>query len=98
MSGSRPGWQGNKRNVLHGLATQVHKLNLGNGVAEALLDRPDQGLWDLPLFRGAGIYVIYYKGDLPLRRTPKKLRWPIYIGKAAKWCSLWRQPDVGATQ
>ncbi len=65
----------------------LHKRNLGKSVAEALLDRPDFSLGDLPQFKGAGIYVIYYAGDYPLYRpiseeNHESLRWPIYIGKA----------------
>jgi hypothetical protein len=65
----------------------LDKLNLGKSVAEALLDRPDHPLGAIPQFAGAGIYVIYYRGDHPLyapvtEANDDDLRWPIYIGKA----------------
>lgn len=65
----------------------LDKLNLGKSVAEALLDRPDHPLADIPAFAGAGIYVIYYTGDFDLyapiaEANSDELRWPIYIGKA----------------
>jgi hypothetical protein len=65
----------------------LDKLNLGKSVAEALLNQPDHPMAEIPPFEGAGIYVIYYKGNYPLYAPIKEanadeLRWPIYIGKA----------------
>lgn len=65
----------------------LDKLNLGKSVAEALLDKPLDSLGDIEPFTGAGIYVIYYRGDRqPYRamgaRNAKEAVWPIYIGKA----------------
>jgi hypothetical protein len=65
----------------------LDKLNLGKSVAEALLDRPDHPISEIPAFSGAGIYVIYYVGDFELyapitEANQDELRWPIYIGKA----------------
>lgn len=65
----------------------LDKLNLGKSVAEALLDSQVHPLGDIPLFDGAGIYVIYYNGDFrPYRRMAERnaedAEWPIYIGKA----------------
>ncbi|NEK17731.1 Eco29kI family restriction endonuclease [Rhizobium leguminosarum] len=70
-----------------GTYNPLDKLNLGKSVAEALLDQADHPLADIPPFDGAGIYVIYYFGDLPLYRPIAEAnaegpRWPIYIGKA----------------
>ena len=61
--------------------------NLGKSVAEALLDRDDHAIADIPRFVGSGIYVIYYMGDFELYRPMAEanaddLSWPIYIGKA----------------
>lgn len=61
--------------------------NLGKSVAEALLDRDDHPIAEIPPFAGAGIYVIYYTGGLELYRpmaeaNEDELSWPIYIGKA----------------
>ncbi|KXF77847.1 restriction endonuclease [Paramesorhizobium deserti] len=65
----------------------LDKLNLGKSVAEALLDQPEYPIGDIPAFEGAGIYVIYYRGDYPpyapiSEANAEELRWPIYIGKA----------------
>jgi hypothetical protein len=62
-------------------------VNLGKSVAEALLDRLDHAIDDIPRFNGAGIYVIYYTGSFPpyapiAEANSEELRWPIYIGKA----------------
>jgi len=61
--------------------------NLGIAVAKALLEKKARPLGNLPMFRGAGIYVIYYRGALPSYLPMGKAnaddpRWPIYIGKA----------------
>lgn len=63
--------------------------NLAIAVAKAMLERKARSLGDLPPFRGAGIYAIYYAGKFPTyqpmarenqdRELP---RWPIYIGRA----------------
>lgn len=65
----------------------LDKINLGKSVAEALLARPAEALADLAPFEGAGIYVLYYRGDFPAYRALAEAnaadaRWPIYIGKA----------------
>ena len=63
--------------------------NLGIAVAKALLEKKTRPLGELPRFRGAGIYVIYYHGAFkayePIARANVETsnpRWPIYIGKA----------------
>jgi hypothetical protein len=61
--------------------------NLGKSVAEALLDRDDHAISDIPRFVGSGIYVIYYLGSFELYQpmaeaNAEDLSWPIYIGKA----------------
>jgi hypothetical protein len=63
--------------------------NLGIAVAKALLEKKGRPLANLPMFRGAGIYVIYYRGAFPSYGPVAKAntnsddpRWPIYIGKA----------------
>ena len=65
----------------------LDKRNLGKSVAEALLDAEAHPLGALPTFEGAGIYVIYYKGDHPAYERlaeANREEWlvPIYIGKA----------------
>lgn len=70
-----------------GVYNPLSKLNLGKSVAEALLDREDFRLGELPAFEGAGIYVIYYDGDHPAYERLAEVNaneWkvPIYIGKA----------------
>lgn len=65
----------------------LDKRNLGKSVAEALLDAEAYPLGALPNFEGAGIYVIYYRGDHPAYERlaeANREEWlvPIYIGKA----------------
>lgn len=65
----------------------LSKINLGKSVAEALLDREAHPLGEMPAVGGAGIYVIYYKGDHPAYERLAEANaeaWtaPIYIGKA----------------
>lgn len=66
----------------------LSKKNLGASVAEALLTKEVHPLGKLPKFNGAGIYAIYYVGDLPVYSSLSKLNsdgkflWPIYVGKA----------------
>lgn len=66
----------------------LDKTNLGESVAEAMLQRPVGPLPPSELFFGAGIYALYYKGEFPLykkiaeRNRKKQYRWPIYVGKA----------------
>lgn len=66
----------------------LDKKNLGTSVADALLARPLGPLPPQDRFAGAGVYCIYYSGDLPIYRRlsalgkdPKKAI-PIYVGKA----------------
>jgi hypothetical protein len=62
--------------------------NLGESVAEAILERPAQPLDGLTAFRGAGIYVIYYTGPFPAyqplaeRNRNGQFAAPIYVGEA----------------
>jgi len=64
------------------------KHNLGISVADALLARTPVPLGKLPIFKGAGIYAIYYSGPFPAynaiakRNDGGKCEWPIYVGKA----------------
>jgi hypothetical protein len=66
----------------------LDKRNLGESVAEALLNQPVFTLPPATPFGGAGIYALYYEGDFPLYReitTQNRdglYRWPIYVGKA----------------
>lgn len=66
----------------------LDKGNIGASVAEALLTRAAVPISELPSFRGAGIYVIYYVGAFgaykPLadRNKAEKFEAPIYVGKA----------------
>lgn len=65
----------------------LDKKNLGESVAEAMLQQPVVPLPPEP-FLGAGIYAIYYHGDFPLywdiaeANKNDNYRWPIYVGKA----------------
>jgi hypothetical protein len=66
----------------------LDKTSLGTSVAEALLARPVIPMAELPVFRGAGVYALYYTGkSKPYRALAKinedgKYRVPIYVGKA----------------
>lgn len=65
----------------------LDKRNLGKSVADALLEQPARALSDITPFEGAGIYVLYYRGDFsaygPIAAAnAQEPRWPIYIGKA----------------
>ncbi|HPT50395.1 MAG TPA: Eco29kI family restriction endonuclease [Accumulibacter sp.] len=66
----------------------LDKKNLGASVAEAMLSGKVHPLGDLPEFKGAGIYAIYYSGDFaPYREIARrnkdgKAGAPIYVGKA----------------
>lgn len=65
----------------------LDKSKLGESVANALIERP---LVDLPPapFAGAGVYAIYYQGDLAhyarisISNQPGPDQRPIYVGKA----------------
>jgi hypothetical protein len=65
----------------------LDKSNLGRSLAEALLATSVQPL-PPERFVGAGIYALYYSGDLPLylpiskRNSHGKWDLPIYVGKA----------------
>jgi len=66
----------------------LDKRNLGESVAEAMLQQPVGPLPPDEPFIGAGIYALYYEGDFALyrevakRNRNGKYRWPIYVGKA----------------
>jgi hypothetical protein len=66
----------------------LDKRNLGISVADALLASPAHPLGDVPRFKGAGIYALYYFGDFPPYKPiaevnkDRRLLRPIYVGKA----------------
>jgi hypothetical protein len=66
----------------------LDKSNLGESVAEAMLQQPIGLLPPSERFFGAGIYAIYYAGNFPhyaeLAKYNKNdvYQWPIYVGKA----------------
>lgn len=66
----------------------LDKQNLGASVAQALLGRKARPLGDLPLFAGAGIYALYYRGThgayvaLSAANPANDPQAPIYVGKA----------------
>lgn len=65
----------------------LDKKNLGASVAEALLAGKIYPLDNLPKFRGAGIYAIYYSGTFSpyeeiAKRNQQSKQIPIYVGKA----------------
>lgn len=66
----------------------LDKKNLGESVAQALLDQPPVRLSEVQKFRGAGVYAIYYSGKFPAYKplaeanAGGRLATPIYVGKA----------------
>ena len=66
----------------------LDKKNLGASVAEAMLAGVVHPLGELPDFKGAGIYAIYYSGnfesyeEIAKRNQGANATAPIYIGKA----------------
>lgn len=66
----------------------LDKTNLGESVADALLQQPIGLLPPKEAFLGAGVYAIYYEGDFPLYKDvaaanrDERYAWPIYVGKA----------------
>lgn len=66
----------------------LDKINLGASVAAAMLESEARPLGNLTPFNGAGVYAIYYVGDLapyePLAALNRdgKFLIPIYVGKA----------------
>ena len=66
----------------------LNKTNLGESVAEAMLQQAVGPLPPDEPFIGAGLYALYYEGDFPLykdiaeQNRNGQYRWPIYVGKA----------------
>jgi hypothetical protein len=66
----------------------LDKTNLGESVAEAMLQQPIHPLPPDEPFIGAGIYALYYEGDFALyadiaeRNRDGRYSWPLYVGKA----------------
>lgn len=66
----------------------LDKTNLGESVADALLQQLVGPLPPRKAFIGAGVYTIYYEGDFSLYREVARQNrngkngWPIYVGKA----------------
>ncbi len=66
----------------------LEKGNLGESIAQAILKSPVRPLIDTRHLSGAGVYVIYYTGELGIykpiaeRNTDRGFGQPIYIGKA----------------
>lgn len=66
----------------------LDKTNLGESVAEAMLQQPVCPLPPDEPFIGAGIYALYYEGNFALyteiagQNRNRQYRWPIYVGKA----------------
>lgn len=67
----------------------LEKENLGKSVADSLIQQTPVPLGAIERFSGAGVYVIYYKGDFDAYSKLKEwnssdigLHVPIYVGKA----------------
>jgi hypothetical protein len=63
---------------------------LAASMAKVVLEQPVHPLAKVPIFEGAGVYILYYTGDYePYRSITQKnkgRRWdqPIYVGEAAR--------------
>jgi Eco29kI restriction endonuclease len=63
---------------------------LAASMAKVVLEQPVHPLAKVPVFEGAGVYIIYYTGDYePYRSISQKnkgQKWgqPIYVGEAAR--------------
>ena len=65
----------------------LDKENLANSIVGAILSQPLVRLSELGSFAGAGVYALYYAGDLDLylsvsRTMDTKRPIPVYVGKA----------------
>lgn len=64
------------------------KLNLAKSIVGALFKQPPRKLSDTEALAGAGVYAIYYTGNLEVydpisaRNIESQFRQPIYVGKA----------------
>jgi len=63
----------------------LDKTNLGESVADAMLQQPVGPLPPTEPFLGAGVYALYYQGNFPLDKDlaehngDNNYRWPIYV-------------------
>ncbi|MDD9377854.1 Eco29kI family restriction endonuclease [Streptomyces sp. ZAF1911] len=65
---------------------------LGRNLREEMDGRPRMPLGTLNPFPGAGLYALYYKGDLDVYKKLKGLDIPIYVGKASAGDSSYGDP------
>ncbi|MFD1504427.1 Eco29kI family restriction endonuclease [Georgenia yuyongxinii] len=62
--------------------------HLGESIERRILSSTPTPMTDIASFNGAGVYAIYYTGDLPIysliadRNREGQFRQPIYVGKA----------------
>ena len=62
--------------------------NLGQSIERAILESSPTNLNEVPVFRGAGVYAIYYTGPLGIYQLlsaankDDKFQQPIYVGKS----------------
>ena len=59
----------------------LEKRNIGENIVRALLDKPKESL-PPARFIGAGVYAIYYEGNVPSFYNRIRHDIPIYVGKA----------------
>ncbi|MFD7087297.1 Eco29kI family restriction endonuclease [Streptomyces sp. NPDC059896] len=65
---------------------------LGRNLREEMNGRPRVPLDEVKPFAGAGLYALYYKGDLSVYKDLKGLDTPIYVGKASASDSSYGDP------
>lgn len=55
---------------------------LGSWIAQTMLEQPRHPMNRIPLFYGAGVYALYYRGSHPAYPQISGRNTPIYVGKA----------------
>lgn len=85
-----------KKGPIQGSSTDIRAYNpldlrvLAENMARVVLEQPVHPLGDVPSFKGAGVYIIYYTGDhhlytaIAAKNRGGKWDQPIYIGEAAR--------------
>ncbi|GAA1525618.1 hypothetical protein GCM10009730_37660 [Streptomyces albidochromogenes] len=76
----------------HGRFNPLGLGQLSENLRGALENQPKVALADLRSFNGAGLYALYYRGDLPLYAHLRGTQVPLYVGKAEAGNSNYGDP------
>ncbi|QFZ74289.1 Eco29kI family restriction endonuclease [Streptomyces fagopyri] len=76
----------------HGRFNPLGLAHLSQNLRGALEDRPKVSLTGLQPFAGAGLYALYYRGDLPIYQRLSETDVPLYVGKAEAGNSSYGDP------